>query len=546
MTPSSSPPPWTVSDAETLYGVRHWGAGYFGISEKGAVTVHPHGNRSAPAIELVELAADLHARGITTPILLRFSDILAARIRTVNEAFLHAISESEYQGDYRCVYPIKVNQKHQVVRDIVEYGASFHCGLEAGSKAELIAAIASIEDPETCIVCNGYKDEEFIDLALLSLKIGIQTCIVVEMPAEAQHVLDRARHLGIRPLLGVRARLSARAGGHWDGSGGDRSKFGMDAAQAIAMVDRLRDEGMLDCLRMLHYHLGSQVPDIRSVRVALNEACRFYADLAHEGAPMGILNVGGGLGVDYDGSRTSLPSSCNYSMQEYAADLVDIIMNVLGETGVPHPTIVSESGRALTAHHSVLVFNVLHAKQFDTPSDGNALDADSDEMLHNLAEVRDTVTRKNAQELYHDVVYYRERVRAAFVEGRLSLRERALGEGIFRQAIRRIADAIGGRTHIPEEMADIGETISDVYYGNFSLFQSVPDSWAIGQVFPVMPLHRLDERPDKEAVLADISCDSDGKIDRFADQQGAKRSLPVHALNDSEYYMGVFLVGAYQ
>lgn len=545
-TPPPPPSPWDVSDAETLYGIRRWGSGYFGVSDKGTVTVCPRGEPSGPAVDLVNILSELHEKGIRTPLLLRFSDILADRIRSVHEAFRNAMSEGGYRGDYRCVYPIKVNQKHQVVRDLVEYGAPFHCGLEAGSKAELIAAVAGLEDPETCIVCNGYKDEEFIDLALLSLKIGIRTCIVVEMPTEAQHVLDRARRMGIRPLLGVRARLSARAGGHWDGSGGDRSKFGMDAAQAIAMVDQLREEGMLDCLRMLHYHLGSQVPDIRSVRLALNEACRFYADLVHEGAPMGMLNVGGGLGVDYDGSRTSQPSSCNYSTREYAADLVDIVMTVLDEADVPHPTLISESGRALTAHHSVLVFNVLHAKQFDPPPGGNALDDDSDEMLHNLAEVRDTVSPGNAQELYHDAVYYRERVRAAFVEGRLSLRERAAGENIFRQAIRRIADAVPEHTHIPGEMAEIGETISDVYYGNFSLFQSVPDSWAIDQVFPVMPLHRLDERPDREAVLADISCDSDGKIDRFADAQGTRKSLPVHALDDAEYYMGVFLVGAYQ
>jgi len=537
--------PWTHDDSAELYGIRNWGSGYFDVSAGGSVVVRP-GGAGEQSAELLSIILDLQRRGLSMPVLLRFSGIIASQVGLIQESFGKAIREAGYKGTYRGVYPIKVNQKQQVICDILDSGRDFHHGLEAGSKAELIAAVASLRDPEAFLVCNGYKDSEFVDLALLALKAGLSVVVVIEMPAEALLVIERAAALGVRPLLGVRAKLSSRAGGHWEGSGGDRSKFGLDASQVIGVVETLREAGMLDCLQMLHYHLGSQVPDIRKVRTALKEACRFYADLVHEGAPMGAINVGGGLAVDYDGSQTNFASSRNYSVLEYAADVVEVIMDTLDAAGIAHPTIVSESGRASVAHHSVLVFDVLHARRFDPPVLPEELPEDSSEMLRNLMYVRNTLTPRNVQESFHDAVYYRENVRAMFMQGDVPLRERALAEDIFWHIIRRIADTMRDRRYIPDEMAGLEHEIADVYYGNFSLFQSLPDSWAIDQLFPVMPIHRLDERPSRQAVLADISCDSDGKIDTFIDLRDVKKSLPLHELNEHEYYLGAFLVGAYQ
>lgn len=538
---------WTLENAVDLYGIRNWGIGYFDISAKGEVIVRPSGPNSPVSISIMDLISGLKARGHNMPVLLRFADILSSRIMQLHECFNNAIRDYHYKGVYRGVYPIKVNQQKQVVAEIMEFGRPFHHGLEAGSKAELLAAIAFTDDPEALIICNGYKDEEFIDLALNALKMGQQTILVVERQNELPVILERAARKGIRPRLGVRVKLSSRAGGHWDGSGGDRSMFGLNASQIIEMIDLLRREHMLDCLQVLHYHLGSQISNIRKIRSALREACRFYAEMAREGAAMGMINIGGGLAVDYDGSHTNFASSRNYTEQEYAADVVEAIMSVSNEAGIPHPTIVSESGRALVAHHSVLVFNVLSASKFEPRDSTEKIPDNYNDMLANLMDVRNSLSTKNLQECYHDAVYYRDEIRALFEHGNLSLRERAFAESLFWDIICKIAAESRERKYIPEELQGVKTAIADLYYCNFSVFQSLPDAWAVDQLFPVMPIHRLNEMPARQATLADITCDSDGKIDRFIDLHDVKATLPVHDLmQNEEYYLGVFLVGAYQ
>ncbi len=538
---------WTPDDAADLYGIRNWGAGYFDVSEKGEVVVRPKGKGSEVSVSLMDIVTGLQARGMNMPVLLRLGDILASRLELINLSFSKAIGEAGYKGAYRGVYPIKVNQQQQVVEEVVRCGRPFHHGLEAGSKAELIAALAYMDDPEALVVCNGYKDEEFVDLALHGLKMGVQTIIVLEMSSELSLVLERAKRVGVKPRLGLRAKLATRGGGHWTESGGDRSTFGLNPSQMIDVVDRLRAENMTDCLQMLHYHVGSQIPNIRSIRAAVSEACRFYVDLVKEGAGMRILNVGGGLAVDYDGSHTNFPSSSNYGVDEYAADLVEVVQKICDEAGVDHPVLVSESGRATVAHHSVLLFNVLDTSRFESHGLPESLPADSPEPIQQLMEVSKSLTSKNIQECYNDAVYYRDEARSLHEVGEISLRHRALGERIFWHIISRIAEESRGHKYVPDELGGLEMAIADVYYGNFSVFQSLPDVWAIEQLFPVMPVHRLRDMPTRQAVISDITCDSDGKIDRFIDLHDVKQTLPMHELvNSDEYYMGVFLVGAYQ
>ncbi len=538
---------WTVDKSVDTYGVRNWGSGYFDVSPKGDIVVRPHGSRKATEISMMDVVAGLKDRGFAMPVLLRFGNILADRIRMLHESFEKAIQEAAYQGPYRGVYPIKVNQQQQVLEEIVRYGRPFHHGLECGSKAELIAALAYMQDPDAYVVCNGYKDEEFIDLALYAQKMGIQTILVVEMPGEVNLIMERAELMNIRPRLGIRAKLATRAEGHWMESGGDRSMFGLNASHVIDIVDLLRKREMLDCLHMLHFHLGSQIPNIRNIRAAVSEGCRFYVNLVQEGAKMGIINVGGGLAVDYDGSHTNFASSSNYTVDEYAADVVEVIMQLTDQADVPHPAIVSESGRATVAHHSVLLFNILDVSRFESHGLPESLPEDACDALKNLMYANETLNAKNVQESYHDAVYYRDEIRSAFDHGTVSLRERALAERIFWHVINRVAKEIQGRKYVPDELAGLSAAIADVYHGNFSVFQSLPDSWAIEQLFPVMPIHRLQEAPTRQATLADITCDCDGKINRFIDLHDVRNTLPLHRLLEREdYYMGVFLVGAYQ
>lgn len=537
---------WTAEKSVELYGVRNWGAGYFDVSEEGDVLLRPFGTQRPVEISLMDIVAGLKDRGLAMPVLIRFGNILADRIRFLHESFNKAIRELQYKGAYRGVYPIKVNQQQQVVEEIVRYGRPLHHGLECGSKAELIAALAYMTDPEAYIVCNGYKDEEFIDLALYALKMGMQTILVVEMPGEVNLILERAERMGIRPRLGIRAKLATRAEGHWTDSGGDRSMFGLNASHVIDIIDLLRDRDMLDCMHMLHFHLGSQIPNIRNIRAAVSEGSRFYVNLVHEGAKMGIINVGGGLAVDYDGSHTNFASSSNYTMDEYAADVVEVIMSLADQAGIPHPVIVSESGRATVAHHSVLLFNILDVSRFESHGLPDTLPAEASEPLRNLMHTNDALNPKNVQECYHDAVYYRDEIRSAFEHGTVTLRERALAERIFWHIINRVAAELRGRKYVPDELAGLSAAIADVYHGNFSVFQSLPDSWAIEQLFPVMPIHRLHEAPTRQGTLADITCDCDGKISRFIDLHDVKNTLPLHVLTGGDYFMGVFLIGAYQ
>ncbi|MBK1882947.1 biosynthetic arginine decarboxylase [Luteolibacter pohnpeiensis] len=538
---------WTTEKSSELYGVESWGHGFFGVNKQGHVTVRLQDEESKAEISLHDVIEGLRDRGTPLPVLLRFRDLLHSRITELNLSFRKAIQDSGYRGEYRGVYPIKVNQQRQVLEEISEFGKRYHYGLEAGSKPELIAALAHMHDPEAYIICNGYKDEEFIDLALHSQKMGLKIMLVLEMPSELDLILERSRATGVLPNLGVRVRLSTRGSGHWQESAGDKSVFGLNAAQVIQVVDKLKEVGYLGCLKMLHYHQGSQIPNIAAIREGCTEAVRMYCDLVKEGATMGVLDIGGGMAVDYDGSHTNFHSSCNYSVAEYCSDVVEVIGQVCDKAGVPHPNLISESGRAVVAYYSVLVFNILDVTSAQTSEEAPPIPEKAPQNLINIIEVNNALSEKNLQECFNDAVYYRDQMRAQFFYGSATLRERGLAEAWFWHILTRISKLISKLDDIPEDLRELSSTLVDFYYGNFSLFQSVPDSWAIDQLFPVMPIHRLDEKPNQRAVLADITCDCDGKIDRFIDKEDVAKILPLHELKaDDPYYVAVFLVGAYQ
>jgi len=545
---------WSSEDSAELYGIRNWGTGYFDISSDGDVIVRPFGNKNPVSVSIPAIIQGIRERGLDMPVLLRIENILDSQISQIHESFRKAIKTLGYKGDYRGVFPIKVNQQQQVVETIARYGSHYHHGLEVGSKAELFAALSQLRDEQACLICNGYKDEEFINLGLYATRMGFLCFFVVEMPGELDIILERAKHLGVKPLIGVRAKLACKAGGHWTDSGGERSTFGLTATQIVDMVDTLREKGMLDCFRLLHYHVGSQVPNIRDIRNAVMEASRLYSGLVKEGAAMGFLDLGGGLAVDYDGSRTNFISSRNYSLDEYSADVVEAVMTIVDESEVPHPTIITESGRATVAYYSVLLFNVLDASHIEHQGASSqeiehlTLPDEAHEATRNLLQVLTGLTLRNLQECYNDAIYYRDEVRQLFLHGKVSLRERSLADRLFWRIIKRIAQEKPKLLKTPKELAEIDSVLADIYYCNFSVFQSLPDSWAIGQLFPVMPVHRLNEFPTRQAILSDITCDSDGRIDHFIDSnQGIKHTLDVHPLIDGEeYYMGAFLVGAYQ
>ena len=539
---------WTIDDAKKLYGIESWGNGFFDLNEKGEVVVSLRDGEKTVNVSLPQIVAELGERGRDFPLILRFRDLLDRRIESLNESFRKAIATLNYKGNYRGVYPIKVNQQQQVIEEITAFGKKYHYGLEAGSKPELIAALAYMQDKDALLICNGYKDEEFIDLALNATRMGLQVVLVVEMPSELPEIIRRSRELGIRPTLGLRFRLSTKSEGHWAESGGDRSVFGLNTSQVIDAVDHLRDEGFLDCLKLFHYHQGSQLPNIRAIREAATEAVRVYVHLVREGAPMGLLDMGGGLAIDYDGSHRNDASSCNYDLEEYASDLVEIVQQHCQEAQVPHPDIVTESGRAVVAYYSVLVFNILDVTRFESEESPDAPAKDAPEMLHSLWEVDQRLNSKNLQECFNDALFYRDQIRSLFTHGLVTLRQRAEGEKMYWHLVTRIAHLVREMPNAPDALRDISDALTDVYYANFSVFQSIPDSWAIGQLFPVMPIHQLDQKPDRRAILADITCDCDGKIDRFIDpQEGIRRHLPVHNRQPGDpYHIGVFLVGAYQ
>ncbi|WP_428268468.1 biosynthetic arginine decarboxylase [Haliangium sp.] len=537
---------WTTADSLDTYGIARWGAGYVTINERGNLVITPRGPERG-AIDLKALVDELAQRGIPMPILLRFSDILRTRIELLNEAFGNAIAEYGYQGRYRGVYPIKVNQARKVVEEIIEYGRPFHYGLEAGSKPELLAVMAVHDDPDALIICNGYKDDEYIETALFASRLGRKVILVIEKPDELEHIHSVAKTLGVVPSLGVRARLSARGAGRWEQSAGDRSKFGLSVAEMLRVVKQLEAWGEMDCLELLHFHLGSQISSIRSIKNALREGGRLYTELYKLGCTkLGYFDVGGGLGVDYDGSQTNFASSMNYSVQEYANDVVYSIQEICDSAEVPHPNIVSESGRAVAAHHAVLVVNVLGVSEFESYQVPKDLPKDLPSLVQDMYYTYETVNSKNILESYHDALEYKEQVLQLFNLGHLSLEHRVLCEQIFWAVCQRVLSIARNLSRMPEELEGLDNSLADTYFCNYSTFQSLPDSWAVGQLFPIVPIHRLDEEPTQRGILADITCDSDGKIDSFIDVRDVKKSLELHRVNGGEYYLGMFLIGAYQ
>ncbi len=535
---------WTTQDSAELYNVRNWGRDFFKINEAGNVEVTPSGPRNG-GFDMKLLIDDLQARGIQLPILLRFTDILHHRIKTLANAFEKAIDSYEYQGVFRGVYPIKVNQQRHLLEQLVEFSEPYHLGLEAGSKPELLIVLALLNDPDALIVCNGYKDQEFIETALLAQKLGRRPLLVVEKFTEFKLIADLSEKHGVRPTIGVRAKLASKGSGKWESSAGDRAKFGLTVGEMVQGVEYLRSRNMLDCLQMLHFHIGSQISAIRSMKNALREATRIFTELYKLGAPMAYFDVGGGLGVDYDGSRTNFESSINYTIDEYAADVVGFVAEACNEASVPHPTIITESGRATAAHHSVLVFNVLGTTDFK-PDFPSVVTEEDPDVIQELKEILDGIGRKNYQEAFHDALSSKEDILNRFNLGLLTLEQRARGEQLFWEVCQKILNIVRSQSYVPDELEGLEKALADYYFCNFSVFQSAPDSWAIDQLFPIMPVHRLNEQPTRRAILADITCDSDGKIDHFIDLRDVKDVLELHEPNGQEYILGVFLVGAYQ
>ncbi|WP_430734731.1 biosynthetic arginine decarboxylase [Halodesulfovibrio aestuarii] len=538
---------WSIDDSAELYGIRNWGAGYFDITENGDVAIHPFGRGSNVAVSIPEVIRELKERGLELPVLLRIENILDSQISSLHNSFRDAIKSLGYKAEYRGVFPIKVNQQQQVLEEIANFGSSFHHGFEVGSKAELIAAISQMRDHKACLVCNGYKDEEFIDLGLHAMRMGFNCIFVMEMGWELSTLLERTALLGVEPQIGVRVKLSAKGGGHWTASGGERSSFGLSMSQITDIVDTLKEQKKLHCLKLLHYHLGSQIPNIRSIRTAVQEASRVYAELVQEGAPMGYIDLGGGLAVDYDGSHTNYVSSRNYSVNEYAMDVVEAVMTTLDKQDIPHPHIITESGRAVVAYYSVLLFNILDVSKIEDGRVPKEIPEDTPEAIVNMYEAYKSLNLRNLQEAYNDALFYRDEVRRMFLDGRVNLRQRTLADNLFWAITKTVAKLKDKLKIVPKELEEIDTALADIYYANFSVFQSLPDAWAIDQLFPVMPLHRLKEEPSRNAIISDITCDSDGKLDTFIDPKGEKPLLDLHPMqNGDEYYLGAFLVGAYQ
>ena len=551
-TEKSSSPVWTIDAARELYNIEGWGAGYFDINERGHVVVRPDRDRPDRALDLFDLARDLEEQGVALPVLLRFSDILQSRIESLSERFESAIKEFEYQGGYTSVYPIKVNQQRHVVEEIVQFGKAHGVGLECGSKPELQAVLSLSESTDHIIVCNGYKDEEFMRLALMGQKLGHQVFIVLEQLSELDVLLQAAEDLGVTPSAGVRIKLVAEGAGRWAQSGGEKSKFGLNAAQLMKLIERLRSLGRVDILKLIHFHIGSQVTDIRYIKSALQEVSRYYAEIRKAGVDITHVDVGGGLGVDYDGTGSTSNASVNYSLQEYANDVIYTIAEMCRDQEIPMPHIISESGRALTAHHALLLLKVIDVESQAEPPLPEVTD-DDHSLLHEMLADYQTITKKAVRprkvlEVYHDATFDKERAHQLFNSGVLSLRERAMAETIYFATINRIARYVNGdRDAYSEIIDDVDATLVDRYFCNFSLFQSLPDSWAIDQLFPIMPIHRLEEEPTRRGTLQDVTCDSDGKIDRFVGERAGRPSLELHDIRDDEDYMlGIFLTGAYQ
>jgi arginine decarboxylase len=537
---------WDVEAASATYNVDGWGSGYFSVNSAGNVEAKPLKDAGG-SIDLLEVVNEARARGLGFPLVIRFQDLLRHRVETVNRAFQTAMQEFGYRNEYRGVFPIKVNQLREVIEEIVDAGAQFHFGLEAGSKPELIAALAMHKDPESLIICNGYKDRAFIRTAMLGRRLGKSVIIVVEKFEELEQTLRIAKEMGVEPLIGIRVRLHSKGAGKWTTSGGENAKFGLSTTNLMAASEMLKAQGLAHCLKLVHFHVGSQVPDISTIKRAVREAARYYAKLSKLGHSLGYLDVGGGLGVDYDGSRTSFDSSTNYSLQEYCNDVVYNIMEVCDSEEVPHPVIVSEGGRAIVAHHSVLVVESFGSIEKDVQASKVEVKEGDPKPLRDIVEVKRQLKRGNRIETLHDAQQIKEETQQMFNLGLLDLESKAKIESLYWELARQIVTLHRGLKYVPEEVKELETSLGDQYICNFSVFQSLLDHWALGQLFPIMPIHRLTTAPERQGTLVDITCDSDGKISKFTDLQDIKDTLPLHRIIPGElYYLGVFLVGAYQ
>lgn len=540
---------WTTEDSSKVYGIRDWGQGYFSVNDSGNVAVHPTQSPDT-RIDLKKLVDELRERDIGLPVLIRFTDILRHRVGKIADAFNKAITDHDYRGRYRCVYPIKVNQQRHVVEEILSFGREYGFGLEAGSKPELLAVMAIVDDDHTPIICNGFKDDEFIEAVILATKIGKNIIPVVEKFSELELIVKYAKLHNVKPSIGVRVKLAARGAGRWEQSGGVRSKFGLFVSEVLDALDYLRSQGMGDCLNLLHFHLGSQINNIRNIKSAIIELTRVYTELQRHGAGLKYIDVGGGLGVDYDGSKTNFESSINYGLQEYANDVVFHVKEICDEAGVEHPTIISESGRAMVAYHSVLVFNVLGWSGFNRFELPTALSAEQRKDLPgpvlNLFDGFRDLNESNYAEYYHDAQIARDAVLNLFNLGYCSLEQRALAEKLYWGICAKCLNLVRKMEFVPEEFEGLEAQLSDTYFCNYSIFQSMPDAWAIDQLFPIMPIHRLNEEPTCRGIIADITCDSDGKVDRFIDRRDVKHTLELHPYDGNDYFLAAFLVGAYQ
>ncbi len=548
LTSLSEIPHWNTQNSRSLYNIENWGAGYFDINDKGHISVAPDGPEGAK-IDLYELVQAVQERDIELPVLFRFNGILRHRVKSIYNAFQNAIKEFEYSGTYHPTYPIKVNQMRQVVDVVRTASEEIRMGLEVGSKPELIAVLGMESDPGSLLLCNGYKDENYIELALMSKKVGRRPIIIVEKLSEVKLILRVAERLNIEPEIGLRLKLAGKGAGRWERSGGDRAKFGLTIGDIVESVNQLRESGKLDCLRLIHFHAGSQLTTISALASSLKEATQVYVQLRKECPNLTMLDVGGGLGVDYDGSKTNFSSSMNYTIEEYARDVIWVVGDICKEAEVPAPDIITESGRATVAYHSLLVFDVLGiANTFARPCNPDEVIAASEEsVVHNLASLLKDISPKNCQEALHDAIDLRNETNQKFNLGLISIQDRALAEQCYWSVLNAVCKHSAQLSYIPEDLEKLPSVLTDTYFCNLSIFQSMPDSWAIQQIFPITPLHRLNEQPTVPVVLADITCDSDGSIDRFADLRDVKRYLPAHALREGDHYFFVtFLVGAYQ
>lgn len=537
---------WDVESAIATYNVEGWGNGYFTVNSSGNVEVRPL-LENGGSIDLLEVVQEARARNLSFPLLIRFQDLLRHRVESVNRAFQNAMAEFGYKNQYRGVFPIKVNQLREVIEEIVDAGRQFHFGLEAGSKPELVAALAMHKDPESLVICNGYKDAAFIRIALLGRKLGKNVVIVAEKLEEVEQTIRAAKEVGVDPHIGVRVRLYSKGAGKWAPSGGENAKFGLDTTSLIAASEMLKAAGLAHCLKLIHFHVGSQVPDIAIIKRAVREAARYYAKIAKLGHELGYLDVGGGLGVDYDGSRSDFDSSANYSLQEYANDVVWNIMDVCDSEGVAHPVIVSEGGRAIVAHHSVLVVEAFSSIEKTTPKLRVSPAEKDHKLVGDILDVKQRLKRGNRIESLHDIQQIKEEAQQTFELGLLDLESKAKIDTIYWQLAQQIVNMHRGLRFVPEEVKQLETTLGDQYICNFSVFQSLLDHWALGQLFPIMPIHRLNTPPERHGTIVDITCDSDGRVSKFTDLQDVKETLPLHRIHPGEiYYLGVFMVGAYQ